>query len=246
MIAASDAGVSRILHRRVGVAVTAWVAVTIGTSGSAQETELGSRLNKRPDIRQVHGKGSTRVDAQNMLRCIADSRTDKARRYLAQVRDTEIEKIGPGLFRPLTNCVYIDGSDFSTERQVGWSRDVGRGALAEALLAKTPRPAPLVALALQKQYHSPWAEVSGRDIVVEEMAVCVAATNPSGIDALLRTSVESDAEKAAVAALGPWLGPCLSATAILKANRASLRAALAEALYHRVAADAPAELVEKK
>ena len=73
---------------------------------------------------------------------------------------------------------------------------------------------------------------------MDDMAVCVAATNPSGVRALLATAPASVNEASSMATLSPTLGRCLQANAKLVGNRQSVRAALAEALYHRYATPA--------
>ena len=207
---------------------------------AAQDTEIGSHITKERNIVSTHAAKSSRIGAVDMLTCVVRNRPVLSARYLQTTSAVEMQAMEPGLFRETTSCPFLAGSEFTRTRQVGWDQDVGRGIIAEALLARMPRAAPLPPLPLVKDYHSPWAAVSGRNAVVEEMAVCVAATNPAAIDALVATTVDTPSESAAIGAVGPSLGPCLSASAKLTANRASLRAALAEALYHRVAHDAPA------
>lgn len=116
--------------------------------------------------------------------------------------------------------------------------DIKSGILAEHLLDPremgelAPRP-------LQKSYERSWFGLSGRNIVVDEMAACVADTNPIGIRDLVRTRPESSEEKAALTALSSSFGPCLRVGAKLQANRTGLRAALAEALLQRIQQPAP-------
>ena len=227
------------VERSVRFALTMFGLVA-AAAAAAQDTEIGSRLTKERNIVSSHGTKSSRIGAVDMMTCVVRNRPALAARYLQTTSAVEMKAMAPGLFREISSCPYLGGGEFGTARQVGWSEDVGRGMIAEALLARLPRTVPLPALPLVKEYRSPWADVSGRNSVVEEMAVCVAATNPAAIDALVATTVDTPAESAAIGAVGPSLGPCLSATAKLTANRASLRAALAEALYHRVANDAPA------
>ncbi|MFD2499116.1 hypothetical protein ACFSTI_10125 [Rhizorhabdus histidinilytica] len=110
-----------------------------------------------------------------------------------------------------------------------------RGMMAEAVLEKTTKDEALQPLpaATGGAYQRDWFAITGRDRTVDEMAVCTAEQNPAGIRDLLATRPESAEELAAVKAVGATLGPCLPQGATLKANRQSLRAALAEALFHR-------------
>jgi len=122
---------------------------------------------------------------------------------------------------------------------VNISTDLMRGVLAEAAVAERPEAATLPALPPPPEkadYVRDWFALSGRDPTVDEMAVCVAEQNPMGIRALIATKAETPEEKAAVQSIAPSLGPCLPQGATLKANRESLRAALADAFYHRLTA----------
>jgi hypothetical protein len=89
-------------------------------------------------------------------------------------------------------------------------------------------------LTLQKIYQRPWFAVTGRHLSVDEMGACIADVNPAGIGALIRTVPTTPGEGQAFAALSPDMGRCLRAGTKLQANRQSLRAALAEALFQRL------------
>ena len=99
------------------------------------------------------------------------------------------------------------------------SRDVMRGNYAEAAMNKMSEDDALQPLAPQPSYTRQWFALTGRDPVVDEMAVCVADQNPAGIKALLATKPETTEEKAAVQSIASSLGPCLPHSATLKANR---------------------------
>ncbi len=110
-----------------------------------------------------------------------------------------------------------------------------RGFLAEQALRKVRDQAKtLPALPLQKQYARPWYAATNRNTAINEMATCVADTDPAGILALLETSPGDFAEGAAIATLKPSLSRCLSANTRMESDTRPVRAALAEALYQRV------------
>lgn len=110
-----------------------------------------------------------------------------------------------------------------------------RGALAEEALRKLAGQAgALPALPIQRQYMRPWFVATNRNRAVDEMAACVADTDPAGIVALLQTRPGGFDEGAAIAGLKPSLGRCLAANAKLEADARPVRAALADALYQRV------------
>ena len=114
--------------------------------------------------------------------------------------------------------------------------DILRGMLAEAALRDVAVAADLGPLEAEPGYARNWFPATGRNAVVDEMAVCMAARHPIGIRKLLGTAPESSEELDVIKALGGVLAPCLPQGATLKANRQSFRAALAEAFYHRATA----------
>jgi hypothetical protein len=118
----------------------------------------------------------------------------------------------------------------------GISIDMLRGRLAEqALLAAAPPTEALQPLPLQqRRYIRPWFAATGRNSAVDEMAACIADTDPAGIMALVRTTAGSNDENGAISGLSQSLAKCLSAGTRLDASRPALRAALADALYQRV------------
>jgi hypothetical protein len=111
-----------------------------------------------------------------------------------------------------------------------------RGNLAEQMLLNQPAAvAALKPLPLQQmRYTRPWFAATGRHPAVDEMAVCMAATNPAGVAALIKTDPGSWEEGAAFEAMSPALTKCLSAGTKIEVNRQAIRAALADALYQRV------------
>lgn len=110
-----------------------------------------------------------------------------------------------------------------------------RGALAEyALRQSSATASTLPALAVQKTYDRPWFAATGRLRVVDEMAACVADTDPGGVSKVLGTTPGTFGEGAALSSLRPSLGKCLTAGAKIGADPVALRAALADALYQRV------------
>jgi hypothetical protein len=116
------------------------------------------------------------------------------------------------------------------------SQDMLRGKLAEqALRAQEAQVAALQPLPLQqKRYLRNWFGATGRHPAVDEMAVCMADTDPAGIMALVKTDVDSADESVGISAMSPNLTRCLGAGTRLDASRHALRAALADALYQRL------------
>lgn len=108
-----------------------------------------------------------------------------------------------------------------------------RGMVAEALLRRPGGLAHLSALPREKIYAANWFLVSGRPRPMDEMAVCVAATNPDGIARLIQTRPGSAGENDALAALNASLGQCLGVGYELRGTSVEVRGALSEAIFHR-------------
>lgn len=135
-----------------------------------------------------------------------------------------------------TTCADELPADSMLDDQLSrFSKGLMRGMIAEAALRGSSSASALQPLPLeQKGYVRPWFAATGRDPSVDEMATCIADTDPAGIAALIATAPNSESESRALSDIQPWLGKCLSANTTLHADRTALRAALADALYQRV------------
>ena len=190
-------------------------------------------------------RGRARNDAEalsaayRMARCQYQRRPDDVIGALNAASEADRDKHQRQLQKIIEcrNAMLLDGM-WVEGVSVQAPPDVSRGMLAEAALHTMKQDDALDAMPAQASYVRQWFAVSGRDPVANEMAVCVAEQNPRGISTLLATQRESSEELAATGALSGSLGPCLPQGATLKANRQSLRAALAEALFHRATAPA--------
>ena len=108
-----------------------------------------------------------------------------------------------------------------------------RGMVAEALLKRSSSVRRLAPMPKAATYTAAWFPMTSRVTAIDEMAVCVAAIDPTVILNLLATQPSSAAQKQAFTALAPSLGTCLAKGYQLDSKPPALRAALAEALYHR-------------
>jgi hypothetical protein len=166
--------------------------------------------------------------------CVAHKRTSNVSAFLDGTDKSAVDKAEQALSRSL-ECLNFEGGALESEGQVlNMPTDIERGALAEAMLHNKPPTTNLSANSLKRAYSAPWTAFSARHLSVDEMAVCVADTNPAGIAKLLATRPYEAEEDRAVTDIAPSLGVCLAAGVKLSANRQGIRAALAEALYHRV------------
>ena len=221
--------------RRELAVVASCTGAMLATAGGAQS--LQTPALSAAEQRRVENAHWEMVDARDFLACMVRQRPITARRYL--------DSVTPGDFGAAASSLGLPGTCPNEVAQAGLRRvrmdvSVERGVVAEIMLREGKRPATPPALPLATSYSNPWAPVSGRNVVVDEMATCVASVEPAGIATLVSTEIDSEAERLAITSLGVSVQKCLTASAKLTANRASLRAALAEALYHRVSASAPA------
>lgn len=198
----------------------------VGAVGAGATVLLSSAVAAAPvaDILTVHQLGtclytSHKRVALDLLGTSTASATDQA---LERLRDEK-------------TCFARLPSNFSLSADVAnYSKGLMRGMIAEAALRGSAAAAGLQPLPLQqKRYIRAWFVATGRDPAVDEMAACVADTNPHGITALLATSPDTAEESWAIGELNPTLQACLAARTQLHADRMALRAALADALYQR-------------
>ncbi|KRB80716.1 hypothetical protein ASE00_16930 [Sphingomonas sp. Root710] len=206
------------------------------------EPKLGSRLIQREtrDTTRARDNGSAVRAAHRFAACLYLKRGASVRGLMTSLAPADQERYERSLSRQVdcNNSVTLSDGAVAEGLQITSSPDVMRGMYAEAILDTIKDDEALQPAPSQASYTREWFAITGRDPIVDEMAVCVADQNPAGIRALLATSAETPEELAAARALAPSLGPCLPQGATLKANRQGLRAALAEALFHRATAPA--------
>lgn len=175
-------------------------------------------------------------DAQAYAACILQSRPAQVQQLL----QAQTLAAARNLAQPLSDngrCIErVFASRAVAPEALAPSLDYLRGNLAEQALLASDNAASLQALPLQqKRYLRPWFAATGRHPAVDEMGACMADTDPAAIMALIRTTPGSAEESAAIGAMSPRLTKCLSAGTRLDASRQGLRAALADALYQRLA-----------
>lgn len=175
-------------------------------------------------------------DARLYAACLADSHEAQARELLlASTLDATRRP-----YRALVDdsrCLsrVFDDQPFSPGDDA-FSTATLRGNLAEQLLLRhyaqlsSLQPLPLQ----QKRYVRPWFAATGRHPAVDEMATCMADTDPAGVMALIKTELGSGEEWGAFDAMSAALTKCLSAGTRVSVDKQAIRAALADALYQRL------------
>ena len=167
-------------------------------------------------------------------RCFTSKNRQAARALLAATNATEASKHIKQI-RLKTACTLKGPtSGFYNYEVTGASVDSLRAYVAEILLKEEPtKSAVLPALSPQRLYDRPWYPATSRPVAMDEMATCVAETNPSGVVRLIQTVSDSPQESAVFKSLTDSLVSCLRSDVKLVGNRQVVRGALADALYQR-------------
>ena len=218
--------------KSISMALSAALIAGMTTAATA-DPRLGSRLG--PDLdRQYHSKASADQQARIFVSCMLKSHPALARTMLDATDKKVLEKTSNSLAE-VDSCDKLNTDETADVGGFAYPLDILRGMVAEQLIAtRLDQAANFQRLPVARAYARPWFAMTGRDQAVDAMAVCLADSNPAGDVVLLRAGAYSPAEMAAVQAIGPSLGQCLQAGYKLHANRQTLRAAIAEGLYHRL------------
>ena len=229
---------------RSRIALFAVVLGVASVPASAQQPETGTRLSA-PKSRGVTSVAMTAKDqavgAKRIAECVYNKKGTLSRQALL-APNLQTEDAAMSRLKGEVRCFGEDASnDLVAMRIVNLPDDILRGMLAEAAISRSDGQAKaLQPLPIQQVYQRNWYAITGRHITVDEMGACIADTNPAGIVALINTTPVSKEEAAAFTALRPNLGNCLRAGTKLQASQQALRAALADALFQRLNAPAPA------
>jgi len=222
--------------------LTALLAVAVTSPAIANDPPLGSRLGERLKRGESRTNYEALRTAHRLAQCLYFKRGSDVIGRLTSLSPDDQRRYERNLSKSVEcrNATLVDSPSIEGVA-VMTPPDVLRGIMAEAVLEKTGKAEALQPAPAQTgtAYRRDWFAITGRDPTVDEMAVCTAEQNPAAIRTLLETKPETPEELAAVKDLGATLGPCLPQGATLKANRQSLRAALAEALFHRAMAPSP-------
>ena len=219
---------------RIALLACATLFVMFG-SAAAAEPPIGSRLDERTIKQTVKDQAEAAHIAHELAGCALATRGSAAHDLL-DARSAEAVKQSRKRLGGEEECfANIDRNDLVDGVEVSFPPDLMRGDLAEEFVKGDHDPAAqLRPLPIQKVYSRPWYAFTGRDVSVDQMATCVADTNPAAILALVDSAPYSAAEGTAFGNLVPYMGPCLRVGTKLAGAREPLRAALAEALYQRL------------
>lgn len=225
---------SWVLCRAAVAVLVAAPAVSLFAGPASAEPPIGSRLGQRLDKNEVGNERDSAQSAHQLAGCILAKKGSTGRDILNARSAEEVKKLQTKMNGEVDCFAILPGNDFVEGVVVSYPPQIMRGDLAEELLKRSrPAVARLPLLPIQKGYERSWFPFTGRPQSVDEMATCVAESNPLAIMALIDSEPFSDRENIAFGNLVPAMGPCLVAGAKLEGKREPLRAALAEALYQR-------------
>jgi hypothetical protein len=211
------------------------LSLVVAASAAFAEPPIGSRLGDRTRSNPVENQRDSAQIAHQLAGCIVAKRGSAGRDLLDSRNQEEVEKLNAKMDGELDCIANISRNALVEGVQVFYPPQVIRGDLAEVFLKRSRQEvARLQPLPIQKVYSRSWFAFTGRHVSVDEMAACVADTNPGAIMALVDSPPFSDDENAAFGKLVPFMGPCLQAGTKVDAKREPLRAAMAEALYQRM------------
>jgi len=163
--------------------------------------------------------GKERVAARGLLRSVPGS-TDEARRMAA-------------LHSRLEECVNGDAE------AVRSTNLILRGAVAEGIFLAMFPADPAAPAADRPSLPPSWMDAYAKDpsigptLALHQLAGCVVRAAPADASRLVRTTPGSAEESTSFQAITPRLGPCVNQGRSFSSNKTTLRALLAEALYHR-------------
>jgi hypothetical protein len=171
-----------------------------------------------------------------MAQCLYQKHQGNAERLLNARTEVEADNV----FRALVNesgCYrqVFGGTPGDESEEARLTMGTMRGLFAEqALKDRSAAVRALTPLPQQTRYVRPWFPGTARVQWVDEMAVCVADTNPAAVASLLATAPQSAVEESALKAMEPAVDRCMSKGTSINGSNRQVRAALADALYQRV------------
>lgn len=223
------------MKMRVALLACASLLGVLMGSAARPEPPIGSRVGERLSKDQVKDERDAAQAAHELAGCVIAKRGSTGRDLLDARNEDDVKKAKSRMGGEYECLANLPGNDLVEGVAVSYPPDVMRGDIAEELVKRSRSAVvALQPLPIQKVYSRSWFAFTGRNVSVDEMAACVADTDPSGIAGLLDTQPFSEAEGAAFGTLVPFMGPCLRSGTKLEGKREPLRAALAEALYQRL------------
>lgn len=207
-----------------------------GTVAEAQRT--GTRMDRNANsARSVNSRDTNSAFqvANQFGQCLARREGKSMKRVLElSYGSGEQRKAMFGVMDSFDGCLG-DSEDFD---QLATTGTLTAGGASEYFLKVEAKPEDIVAVKGMTDEALAASAFKPRN-GAEELALCVVRSSPEGVARLGRTIPTSKAEKAAVAAVLPSVGPCVREGQKLQLNAPSLRALLSYGLYRATVAGKP-------
>jgi hypothetical protein len=227
-------------RQRSLILISAFCIFAFGVTSNAvfADPDTNSKLERRPEKRSLSKHDKAVKSSYRMAVCMHSKRSLNVINHLSSFDPNAQNEAELALAREI-ECDNLQGSNALVGQQfISTSPSVFRGMLAEAVLSSKGHlknnAKLLEILPLAESYNRDWFALTKRATDIDAMAICASETNPNAVLQLLRTEHVSPEEKVAIDNVIGTLGPCLRQGMTLNTNRLSIRAALAEAYFHRI------------
>lgn len=209
------------------------LALLFGLAAPAPAQVAGSRLNRTAD------KGDAKDALVMWAKCAADIEGNWARDLLAALPTSEAERVvWDKHFGWNDRCLTSDRL-MMDNKELRFTSASARGEIARYLarrdIGANRQPIKGAAIAWLRDGLAalPLGSKYDRSVLIgHQFALCLADENWVETRAFVMAEPDSKSEKAALAALSPKLGLCMTSGAKLNLNKPVLRVLLGEAAYH--------------
>ena len=213
--------------RRLLLLALPFVGVAADATAQRTETDLGSRIGvpyraRIPDNVGLAAADRGRLAMQQFASCILD----RSGKGVAQALTQSTEAAQNQALARLVGAECLDSGELR------FKAGVMRAAIFTELYRRRTAGGRTMMVSNYDLARS--AGATGPDAVywwLMDFADCVVAKDRATASAFVVTSAVSDAETAALKTLTPSLGPCVTSNQQITLNRATIKGALAEALY---------------
>lgn len=220
----------------IGRGLLVGAVLVAGTAAEAQQT--GTRMDRNAGAaRSVNSRDTNNavLVANQFGQCVARREGKSMKRALELPYGTdEQQKAMFGVMDSFDGCLG-NSEDFD---KLVTSGPLTAGGASEYFVKAEAKPADIAAIKGMSDEALAATAFKPRN-GAEDLALCVVRSNPEAVAQLGRTLPASKAEKAAVAAVLPSVGPCVSDGQKLQLNAPSLRALLSYGLYRATVATKP-------
>jgi hypothetical protein len=203
-------------------------ALMIGSVSTAQET--GSLITRKPAQIDSRDKDAARKTLEVFSTCVVQRVYNRAIKMVDMRIDMpEYVKQMNSISSGYDDC--LSGGDLSI------SNGLFRGGLFRALYMrefKLDGPAtfaPELATGYQDRYPQPYSDEAKSSIAMMNFAECVSRADGANVRLLVGSVAGSSVESAAIQALAPKLGPCITQGNQIRFSKPILKGALAEGIY---------------